>query len=142
MFLYFVSILFSVIVTFLDFLGPKIIQYTVDYCIADTALEKGSVPSFMEILVEKVGGREFLREHLVYVAAAVAAIAVAAAICRYLMKLINSFAAEKFVRDLLDPLLVVKRGSKGVNINHSLRNCIHFCPFSPVPCRQSLPRSP
>ena len=104
LFLYFVSILFSVIVTFLDFLGPKIIQYTVDYCIADTALEKGSVPSFMETLVEKVGGREFLREHLVYVAAAVAAIAVAAAICRYLMKLINSFAAEKFVRRMRDKL--------------------------------------
>lgn len=104
LFLYFVSILFSVIVTFLDFLGPKIIQYTVDYCIADTALEKGSVPLFMETLVEKVGGREFLREHLVYVAAAVAAIAVAAAICRYLMKLINSFAAEKFVRRMRDKL--------------------------------------
>ena len=104
MFLYFVSIFFSVIVTVLDFLGPKIIQYTVDYCIADTALEKGSVPLLMETLVEKVGGREFLREHLIYVAAVVAAIAVAAAICRYLMKLINSYAAEKFVRRMRDKL--------------------------------------
>ncbi len=104
MFLYFVSIFFSVIVTVLDFLGPKIIQYTVDYCIADTALEKGSVPLLMETLVEKVGGREFLREHLIYVAAVVAAIAVAAAIFRYLMKLINSYAAEKFVRRMRDKL--------------------------------------
>ncbi|WP_034500929.1 ABC transporter ATP-binding protein [Butyrivibrio hungatei] len=104
LFLYFVSIFFSVIVTVLDFLGPKIIQYTVDYCIADTALEKGSVPLLMETLVEKVGGREFLREHLIYVAAVVAAIAVAAAICRYLMKLINSYAAEKFVRRMRDKL--------------------------------------
>ncbi|WP_034461931.1 ABC transporter ATP-binding protein [Butyrivibrio sp. AE3003] len=104
LFLYFVSIFFSVIVTVLDFLGPKIIQYTVDYCIADTALEKGSVPLLMETLVEKVGGREFLREHLIYVAAVVAAIAVAAAIFRYLMKLINSYAAEKFVRRMRDKL--------------------------------------
>ena len=104
LFLYFVSIFFSVIVTVLDFLGPKIIQYTVDYCIADTALEKGSVPLLMETLVEKVGGREFLRKHLIYVAAVVAAIAVAAAICRYLMKLINSYAAEKFVRRMRDKL--------------------------------------
>ena len=104
LFFWFVSIFFSVIVTILDFLGPKIIQYTVDYCIADTALEKGSVPLFMHALVEKIGGRDFLREHLVYVAVLVAAMAVAAAICRYLMKLINSYAAEKFVRRMRDKL--------------------------------------
>jgi len=99
-----ISIIFSIIVTFLDLIGPKIIQYTVDYCIADTALKKGSVPVYMERFIDAVGGTLYLREHLIYVAFLICVIALIAALCRYLLKLTNSFAAEKFVRRMRDKL--------------------------------------
>ena len=102
--IFLISVIFSVIVTFLDMIGPKIIQYTIDFCIADTALNEGSVPAYMERLIEKAGGRVFLKENLVYVAAAVITVALLAALCRYLLKLTNSIAAERFVRRMRDKL--------------------------------------
>ena len=44
------SIIFSMLVTFFDLIGPKIIQYTVDFCIDDK--ESTSVPVYIRGIMD------------------------------------------------------------------------------------------
>ena len=101
-FFFALSILFSLLVTFFDLVGPKIIQYTVDYCIADT--RSTSVPFYIRVIMDGLGDREYLRTHLYLVALVVAAIALLAAISRYLFRLFNSMGAEKLIQRMRDTL--------------------------------------
>ena len=100
------SIVFSLAVTFFDLIGPKIIQYTVDYCIADTssAVDDSTVPGYLVKIMEMLGGRVFLREHLQYIAVLVAVVAVLGAISRYLFRILNSMGAEKLIQRMRDKL--------------------------------------
>ena len=101
-FFFALSILFSLLVTFFDLVGPKIIQYTVDYCIADT--RSTSVPFYIRVIMDGLGDREYLRTHLYLVALVVEAIALLAAISRYLFRLFNSMGAEKLIQRMRDTL--------------------------------------
>ncbi len=103
-FFFVLSIICSVLVTFLDLYGPKIIQYTVDYIITDTTTIGGSVPMFLKNLVDTFGTREYLRIHLYYIAVIVTVVAVLAAIFRYLFRLFNSIAAERLIKRMRDRL--------------------------------------
>ncbi len=96
------SIVFSLSVTFLDMIGPKIIQYTVDYCIADTASD--TVPGYLTIVMDAMGGKEFLRGHLQYIALLVALVGLFGALSRYLFRLFNSMGAEKLIQRMRDKL--------------------------------------
>lgn len=100
--LFVLSIIFSLLVTFFDMIGPKIIQYTVDYCIDDTTSD--TVPGYLNAIMEAMGGRQFLRGHLQYIALLVAVIGLLGAISRYLFRLFNSMGAEKLIQRMRDKL--------------------------------------
>ena len=99
------AILVSFCVTFLELIGPKIVQYTIDNCISGAAAtNSGSVPDYILFLMERLGGKEYLSTHLYLVALLVAFIAILTAIFRYLFRLINSIAAEKLIKRMRDKL--------------------------------------
>jgi ATP-binding cassette subfamily B protein len=99
---FFLSIIFSVLVTFFDLVNPKIIQYTVDFCIADA--ESDSVPVYLKRIMDGLGGRDFLRGHLYYIALVVAVVAFLTATFRYLFRLCNAQGAEKLIQRMRDKL--------------------------------------
>ncbi|MBE5841673.1 MAG: ABC transporter ATP-binding protein [Butyrivibrio sp.] len=99
------AILVSFCVTFLELIGPKIVQYTIDNCISGAAAtNSGSVPDYILFLMEKLGGKEYLSTHLYLMALLVAFIAILTAIFRYLFRVINSIAAEKLIKRMRDKL--------------------------------------
>ncbi|SHN54373.1 ATP-binding cassette, subfamily B [Butyrivibrio hungatei DSM 14810] len=99
------AILVSFCVTFLELIGPKIVQYTIDNCISGAAAtNSGSVPDYILFLMDRLGGKEYLGTHLYLVAELVAVIAVLTAIFRYLFRVINSIAAEKLIKRMRDKL--------------------------------------
>ncbi len=103
--LFALSILFSIAVTFFDMIGPKIIQYTVDNYISDTASkDSGSVPVYIVMIMRMLGERADIKQQLLYVAVVVSVVALLAAICRYLFRMINSIAAEKLIQRMRDRL--------------------------------------
>lgn len=99
---FFLSIIFSILVTFFDLINPKIIQYTVDFCIDDA--ESDSVPVYLKGIMDALGGREFLREHLYYIAIVVAIVALLTATFRYLFRLCNAQGAEKLIQRMRNKL--------------------------------------
>ncbi len=99
---FFLSVIFSLLVTFFDLIGPKIIQYTVDFCISDE--ESKSVPSYLKMIMDGMGGRAFLREHLYYIAIVVAIVAFLGALSRYLFRVCNAMGAEKLIQRMRDKL--------------------------------------
>ena len=98
------SIVFSLLVTFFDMIGPKIIQYTVDYCIGDTVAESGSVPVYLSAIMEKLGGNGYIRTHLYVIALLVGAVAILGAVSRYMFRLLNAMGAETLIRRMRDRL--------------------------------------
>ncbi len=94
------GILCSLIVAFLDMLGPKIVQYTVDHIIGGEKVSS----LFLEGMMMRAGGREYLRENLFLIALVIVAIALAAGLCRYLYRLFNSMGAEKLICRMRDCL--------------------------------------
>jgi ATP-binding cassette subfamily B protein len=98
------SIVFSMLVTFFDLIGPKIIQYTVDYCIGDTVAESGSVPAYLSAIMNRLGGNEYIREHLYVIAIVVAVVAILGAVSRYMFHILNSIGAETLIRRMRDRL--------------------------------------
>ena len=99
---FFLSIIFSILVTFFDLINPKIIQYTVDFCIDDA--ESDSVPVYLKGIMDALGGREFLREHLYYIAVVVAIVALLTATFRYIFRLCNAQGAEKLIQRMRNKL--------------------------------------
>ncbi len=80
---------------------PRIISFTVDSVIDDKAPD---LPASVLAWVEKIGGITRLKEQPLLIAAAVIAVALAAAICRFLFRYFNEVAAQRFVRRMRDNL--------------------------------------
>lgn len=95
------GIIASLLVAFLDMINPKIIQYTVDYCIDDS---QSSLPVYMSFIMDLLGGREFIRYNLLYIAILIICIATVSAIFRYLSKVYNTRGAEKLVETMRNTL--------------------------------------
>lgn len=98
------SIVFSMLVTFFDLIGPKIIQYTVDYCIGDTVAESDSVPVYLSAIMNRLGGNEYIKEHLYVIAIVVSIVAILGALSRYLFNILNSIGAETLIQRMRDRL--------------------------------------
>ena len=90
----------SLLVAFLDMLGPKIVQYTVDHIIGEEAVSSAVVQQ----LIHDAGGREYLRSHLYRIALLIIGIALTAGVSRYLYRLFNSMGAEGLIRRMRDLL--------------------------------------
>ena len=95
------GIIGSLIVVFLDMINPKILQYTVDYCIGDS---QSTLPVYMEFIMSRLGGREVIRYNLVSIALVIVCISAVAAIFRYLSKVYNTKGAEKLVETMRNTL--------------------------------------
>ena len=93
--------LFTSMVSLLELLNPQIIRFTVDYVLSGKAPESGSPSS---ILLNLMGGTEFIREHLWAAACAVLAVSTASMLCRYLFQLTNAVAAETLVETMRNML--------------------------------------
>ena len=95
------SMLFALLVSWLDMIGPRIISFTVDSVIGNKAPQ---LPGPFFACLEYTGGIEALRSHPWRIALVVTAVALAAAVCRFLFRFLNRVAAEKFVRSMRDKL--------------------------------------
>lgn len=95
------AIIFACFVSMLDLVNPKIISYTVDNLLGETT---SSLPSYLNNLINMIGGESYLKEHLYLIALLVIAVAVLAAICRYLFNLLNTKGAEKLVHTMRNQL--------------------------------------
>lgn len=98
---FFLGIICSLFVAFLDMINPKIIQYTVDYCIDD---KTSKLPSYMNYIMQQLGGREVIRQNLGYIAVTIVCIAFVAAVFRYLSKVFNTKGAETLVETMRNTL--------------------------------------
>lgn len=98
------SIVASLLVTFFEFIGPKIVQYTINYCIADTVTENDSVPIYIIRLMDALGGKDYLKTHLYLIALVIVVIAVFTALFRYLYRILNSIASERLVERMRNKL--------------------------------------
>lgn len=95
------SFIFACLVALLDLANPKLIGYTVDSIIGHGSSD---LPGPLLLLMEAFGGSEFLRAHPLAIAGIVVIVALAAALSRYLFRLMNSFGGEKLVCRMRDTL--------------------------------------
>lgn len=91
------SVLFSMLVSLFDLINPKVIGFTVDSIIGDG---KPALPAFVPFPVPVA----FFRHHLGAVALTVAALALAAAVFRYLSKLMNTRGSETLLETMRNEL--------------------------------------
>ena len=95
------GIIASFAVTGADMLNPQLIRFTVDSVIGS---EPVNVPGYARVFVDALGGVEAIRQNLWTIAAAIVAVALAAAVCRYLQRIINTKAAETLVEHMRNML--------------------------------------
>ena len=98
------SVILSFGITFFELISPKVVQYTVDYLLVDVPDESGSIPAYLRLLLNAIGDRAFLKDHIYIMALLVALFALLSAICRYLFKVCNAHAAERLIQRMRDKL--------------------------------------
>ncbi len=95
-----IGVILSLLVALLDMIGPKIVQYTIDYVLGDEA----GPTAIAQAAITASGGREYIRTHLYIPAGIVMLIAAISALCRYLYRVFSSMGAEKLIRRMRDEL--------------------------------------
>ena len=78
--LFVISIFSALAVTGLEMLSPQLIRTTVDSVIGSEPME---LPEFLLVLIDSIGGVEYLRSHLWVIAIAIVVIALLSALFRY-----------------------------------------------------------
>jgi len=99
--LFVICILSIFALTFLDMLTPQIISFAVDSVLGD---EPSDLPGFLNGWLEKIGGREYLADHLGILAGIIIAVSLLTAVFRYINRLYNSKGAETLVKRMRDLL--------------------------------------
>ena len=101
-YLYFVlAMLTSMLHTVFNSLNPQVIRAVVDSIIDSKPFD---LPEFMVALIEKIGGRTYLQEHLIWVVAAVLGIALFAGLFTYLSRWLTAKGAEGFTLRIREQL--------------------------------------
>ena len=95
------GILCALGLTLSEMLIPQILRFTIDSVIGSDA---AALPPTAAALLNAVGGTDYLRHHLWLVAAAVAAVALLAAGCRYGTNLCNARGGELLMQHMRDRL--------------------------------------
>ena len=88
------SVLFTLFVTLMDMINPRIIAFTVDSVIGDKPVK---LPAVLIRLIDGIGGTAYLRAHLGVLAVTVIILALIRALFRYLWRIFNARGAETFV---------------------------------------------
>ena len=94
------GVILSLLAAFLDMISPKLVQYTVD----EVLKEEKAAPAYVMEGIELLGGREYLRDHLYFIAILVILTALVAAVCRYLYRVVNSVGSERLIKTIRDKL--------------------------------------
>ena len=90
-----ISILTSLVITFVDTAVPQVIRYTVDTVLGDKPSE---FPALVNEWIDRLGGVAHLRTHLWILAIAVGCLALLSGISRYLQRVFSTIASETLVR--------------------------------------------
>ncbi len=84
-----------------ELICPKIISYTVDTVLGDSP---STLPAFVNRLVERIGGSEYLRSHLWVIAAAVLTVALFMGLFKYVEAVWNRKGSETLVETMRNRL--------------------------------------
>jgi ATP-binding cassette subfamily B protein len=119
------ALLASVLNTVFNSLTPQVIKITVDSVIGEEAF---SLPGFILSALDRLGGREYLRSHLILIALVIILIAVFAAVCNYLCRVLISKASEGFVKRMRDTLFShVQKLPFSWHVRHQTGDIIQRC---------------
>lgn len=99
--IFLLSMVFASAVSFLDMILPRMISFTIDSVIGKRAPD---LPAPFLAYLDSKGGVEFIRQNPALIAVSVLAVALTGALCRFLFRLFNEIAAEKFVKRMRDNL--------------------------------------
>lgn len=95
------AVVWSVLNTVLNALTPQIIKVAVDSVIGEQPF---SLPGWAASTLQSLGGRRMLRDNLIYVAAAVLAVAALSGVSNYLCRINIAKGSEGFVKSMRDTL--------------------------------------
>ena len=96
-----VTILAAGITALADMLQPQIIRAAIDCALGG---EKGDFPAFVMKLVDRIGGFQYLGQHLWIMALAVLIVALVQVISQYAFRVYNTKASETLVKTMRDQL--------------------------------------
>ncbi|MGN1120399.1 MAG: ABC transporter ATP-binding protein, partial [Oscillospiraceae bacterium] len=99
--LFAVSVLCALIASLADMITPQIIRVAVDNVITQSA---GELNRIAAALVNMAGGVDYLREHIIIMAAAVVAVAVVKVASQYGFQLLEAQASETMMKTMRDML--------------------------------------
>ncbi|MBQ4353759.1 MAG: ABC transporter ATP-binding protein [Clostridia bacterium] len=94
-------ILSSMLASLFELICPKIISYTVDSVLGDSA---SVMPAFVNTLVDSVGGTAYLRSHLWIIALVILAAALLMGLCKYGEAVFNRKGSETLVENMRNRL--------------------------------------
>lgn len=95
------SIISALLLALLDTLSPKIISVTVDSVLGS---EPAELPEWAISLINSLGGFEYFRHHLYYVALLLVVLAVFTAVFQYCNRVFNAKGAETLVKNMRDSI--------------------------------------
>lgn len=94
------GILFVFVQVIFDMINPKVMGYTVDYIVGDTA----GIPKFILRAINQLGGRAYVLSRLWLVAIVIVVLGILGAVSRYLFRLFNSLGGENLARRMRNTL--------------------------------------
>ena len=95
------SIISALLLSLLDTLSPKIISVTVDSVLGS---EPAELPEWALSIINSLGGFEYFRHHLYYVALLLVVLAVFTAVFQYCNRVFNAKGAETLVKNMRDSI--------------------------------------
>ena len=95
------SIISALLLALLDTLSPKIISVTVDSVLGS---EPAELPEWALSIINSLGGFEYFRPHLYYVALLLVVLAVFTAVFQYCNRVFNAKGAETLVKNMRDSI--------------------------------------
>lgn len=113
---FFLSILFSFVVTIFSLINPRIIGYTVD-AVLDKQVDK--LPGYVKSWIDQIGGIEYLQQNLWIIALTIILVSLIGTVIRYFSIIYNNKGSEVLVRtmrhDLYTHILSLPYAWHGVN---------------------------
>ena len=95
------SILCSIVTSFLDLISPRLVGVTVDLITGEFHEDSSAA---LRALLGKLGGAAYVREHLAVIAMVVIVLALMGALFRYWYQVLNSMGAETLVERMRNSL--------------------------------------
>ncbi|MCI6971972.1 MAG: ABC transporter ATP-binding protein/permease [Eubacterium sp.] len=95
------SIIAALLLAIVDTLGPKIISVTVDNVLGNKPAE---LPEWALSLIDSLGGFEYFRSHLYYIALLLVVLGLLTAIFQYCNRVFNARGAETLVKNMRDSI--------------------------------------